>query len=108
MQSGMNDLLLLQDVATRLAQYTHNDTLVKQGTYDELAERLTQHLVFLLLNQMEELLQLLYRVDVAEQDAKMAFEEQSPELIAPRLAKLIIAREWQKAKTRVQYRTDKN
>jgi len=70
----------------------------------EFEQRLQERLVYLMLNDMEGLLQLLYRIDVNEQKVKAAFAQSTPQDIAPELAKLIIDRMRQKAETRVRYR----
>lgn len=70
----------------------------------EFEQRLQERLVYLLLNDMEGLLQLLYRIDVNEQKVKAVFAFGSAQDIAPALAKLIIDRLWQKAETRIKYR----
>jgi hypothetical protein len=69
----------------------------------EFEQRLQERLVYLMLNDMEGLLQLLYRIDVNEQKVKAAFAQSTPQDIAPELAKLIIDRMRQKAETRVRY-----
>lgn len=65
---------------------------------------LEARIVYLLLNEMETLLQLLYKIDVNEQKVKAAFAQITPQDIAPELAKLIIDRMRQKAETRLKYR----
>jgi hypothetical protein len=70
----------------------------------QIQEVLEARLVYLLLNEMETLLQLLYKIDVNEQKVKAAFAQSTPQDIAPELAKLIIDRMRQKAETRLKYR----
>ena len=70
----------------------------------QIQEVLEARIVYLLLNEMETLLQLLYKIDVNEQKVKAAFAQSTPQDIAPELAKLIIVRMRQKAETRLKYR----
>ncbi len=70
----------------------------------QIQEVLEARLVYLLLNEMETLLQLLYKIDVDEQKVKSVFAFGSAKDIAPELAKLIIDRMGQKAETRLKYR----
>jgi hypothetical protein len=70
----------------------------------QIQEVLEARIVYLLLNEMETLLQLLYKIDVNEQKVKVAFAQSTPQDIAPELAKLIIVRMRQKAETRLKYR----
>jgi hypothetical protein len=70
----------------------------------QIHEELEARLVYLLLNEMETLLQLLYKIDVDEQKVKAVFALGSAKEIAPALAQLIINRIRQKAETRIKYR----
>lgn len=96
--------VLIQNSAQKLGEYFENDLLAQSTTYQQLQERLTALIVYLLLHKMELLLQVLYRVDVFERDTKSAFAQNDPKLIAPELAKLIIDRELKKAETRIKYK----
>lgn len=96
--------VLIQNSAQKLGEYFENDLLAQSTTYQQLHERLTALIVYLLLHKMELLLQVLYRVDVFEKDTKAAFAQNDPKLIAPELAKFIIDRELKKAETRIKYK----
>lgn len=98
-----NELVLLS--AESLQKYF--DTDIKASGYDELKEWLTQQIISLLLNDMEKLLNILYRIDVNEKKVKEVFAQHNPKLIAPLLAELLLERELQKAATRIQYRDGK-
>lgn len=74
------------------------------GNFSEFESLLSQHLVYLLINDMERLLNILYRIDVDEVKFKSLFNLNNPKLIAPELAKLIIERQLQKIATREAYR----
>jgi hypothetical protein len=102
--SNENLPVLIQNSAYKLGEYFENDLVAQSTTYQQLHERLTALIVYLLLHKMELLLQVLYRVDVFERDTKAAFAQNDPKLIAPELAKLIIDRELKKAETRIKYK----
>jgi hypothetical protein len=102
--SNPNLPILVKNAAQKLGAYFEHDLIAQSTTYEQLQERLTELIVYLLLHKMELLLQVLYRVDVFERDAKAAFAQNDPKLIAPELAKLIIDRELKKAETRIKYR----
>ena len=71
---------------------------------EALQKALQERLVDYLLNDMEGLLQLLYKIDVNEKKVKEVFSGNQPKAIAPQLAQLIIDRMLQKAETRIKYR----
>lgn len=73
-------------------------------TEDELQEWVQEHVVGLLLNDLEKLLSILYRLDVDEQKVKACFLANEPKLIADLIATLIIERERQKVASRLKYR----
>jgi hypothetical protein len=73
-------------------------------TWEILHQLVSERLVYLLLHDMEGLLQLLYKVDVNEKKVKEAFAQNNPKAIAPELARLIIARELEKAKHRRDFK----
>lgn len=103
-----DELLLLQEASTKLSDYFEQDALRLAQTKEALVKQLAEAIVFLLLHDMEKLMNILYRIDVFERDTKAAFAQNNPEQIAPRLAELILQREMQKAKTRLAYRNPKN
>ncbi|TAE87599.1 MAG: hypothetical protein EAY81_03970 [Bacteroidetes bacterium] len=103
-----DELLLLQEASIRLSDYFEQDTLRLVQTKEKVIKQLAEAIVFLLLHDMEKLMNILYRIDVFERDTKAAFAQNNPEQIAPRLAELILNREMQKAKTRLAYRNHKN
>lgn len=99
----MNDTQLIQQSARKLSEYFSDESLCVLNTYEEVHQKLTQSIVYLLLNNMELLLQILYRIDVSEQATKAAFAQNNPREIAPELARLIIERELKKTETRIKY-----
>ncbi len=102
--SNDNLPVLVQNSAQKLGEYFDNEIIAQSVSYEQLHDRLTELIVYLLLHKMELLLQVLYRVDVFEKDTKAAFLQNDPKLIAPELAKLIIDRELKKAETRIKYK----
>ncbi|AMS28189.1 hypothetical protein AEM51_11895 [Bacteroidetes bacterium UKL13-3] len=73
-------------------------------TYENVLEVLTSSVMYLLLHDMEKLLNILYRIDVNEPKVKAAFAQNNPKLIAPTIAQLILDRELQKAESRRKYK----
>ena len=63
---------LVQNSAQKLGEYFEDEIITKSVSYEQLHERLTELVVYLLLHKMELLLQVLYRVDVFEKDTKAA------------------------------------
>lgn len=102
--SNDNLPVLVQNSAQKLGEYFDNEIIAQSVSYEQLHDRLTELIVYLLLHKMELLLQVLYRVDVFEKDTIAAFAQNDPKLIAPELAKLIIDRELKKAETRIKYK----
>lgn len=94
----------LDSAISRFGAHFHDNELRGIKTREALHAYITGELIHLMLNDMEGLLQLLYRVDVSEQKVKAAFARNDPGLIAPVLADLLIDRELQKAETRRMYR----
>ncbi len=85
-----------------LQKYFDDD--IKASNLEQLKEWLTSEIIKLMMNDMEKLLNILYRIDVNEKKVKEVFAQHNPKLIAPSLAELIIEREMGKAETRIKYR----
>lgn len=96
----MVDETLLPSTIQSLQKYVEIEPAV---SYEALLEALTSAVMFLLLNDMEKLLNILYRIDVNEPKVKAAFAQNNPKLIAPTIAKLILDRELEKAASRKKY-----
>jgi len=77
-----------------------NDTDPKKmlNMMREEVRRIVSHY---LAHDINQLLRLLYRVDVNEEDVKLALTKAEPDT---ELARLIVERELEKAKTRISYR----
>ena len=98
----MVDKTLLPDTLQAIQKYMEIEASL---SYEELVEQLTSAVMYLLLHDMEKLLNILYRIDVNEIKVKAAFAQNNPQLIAPSIAKLILERELQKAESRKLYRS---
>jgi len=79
------------------------DDELKASSMSQLHDLITQRIVYLLLNDMEKLLNILYRIDVNEKKVKNAFAQNDPKKIAPLLAELVIERELEKVETRKRF-----
>ncbi|MES2778669.1 MAG: hypothetical protein V4651_02115 [Bacteroidota bacterium] len=97
----MVDETLLPDAIQSLQKYVEIES---SPSYEALLEALTSVITYLLLHDMEKLLNILYRIDVNEPKVKAAFAQNDPKLIAPTIARLILERELQKAESRRKYR----
>lgn len=97
----MVDDSLLPDTIQSIQKYAE---IEHADSYEKLREALTSIVTYLLLHDMEKLLNILYRIDVNEPKVKAAFAQNDPKLIAPEIARLILEREIQKAESRKKYR----
>ncbi|MCY7411346.1 MAG: hypothetical protein LH473_13820 [Chitinophagales bacterium] len=79
-----------------------------EKTFDKIRVLLIDKINFLLDHNFEKLLWLLYRIDVSEEKAKAALAENTIQKPSEVLADLIIERQIEKAKTRIQYRAEHN
>ena len=98
----MMDSAIILSSAQSLQKYFDDD--IKASNYDQLKEWLTSEIIKLLMNDMEKLLNILYRIDVNEKKVKEVFAQNNPQIIAPLLAELLIEREMGKAETRIKFR----
>lgn len=97
----MNNEIILSSTQS-LQKYFDDD--IKASNLEQLKQWLTSEIIKLLMNDMEKLLNILYRIDVNEKKVKDIFAQNNPKLIAPLLAELIVERETGKAETRIKYR----
>lgn len=102
-----DEVAVISNCSQYLSKYFDDEELFHANSLEELKERVTQRVVYMLLHEMEKLLQVLYRIDVDEKEVKKVFAQSDPKQIAPALVDLIIRREWQKAETRVKYKPTK-
>jgi len=68
-----------------------------------LLQKLTQHINYLLDRDFQQLLNVLYRIDVNEHQFKNIITYSQPEDLAEDIAKLVFARVKQKAEIRLKY-----
>jgi hypothetical protein len=74
----------------------------KSGS-EELLRLLTSHINNMINSNLEQLINLLYRIDVSEQKIREFLANKPGEDAAPLIARLIIERQEQKIKSRQQY-----
>ncbi len=69
---------------------------------EEIRRQLVGKIEYLLDFDFEQLMNILYRIDVDEQKVKEALRNHPPNEIAPILAELVVERQLLKVKTRLQ------
>src|SRR5215217_685729 len=84
-----------------------NEVRTRDEQLQVVREMLIDKINFFLDHDFENLLTILYRIDVSEEKAKSSLAEKSDRAPAEILADLIIKRQIEKAKTRIKYRSDK-
>jgi hypothetical protein len=77
--------------------------LATKISFEKIKEKLVAHIDHLINNNFEELIFILYRVDVSEAKLKILLKENTGS--ASVIADLIIERQLQKIKTREQFKT---
>jgi hypothetical protein len=77
--------------------------LPEKISFDELQNKLTVHINDLIQHHFEQLVSLLYRIDVSEAKIKSLLQLQPNEDAAKIIAALIIERQLEKIKTRQQF-----
>jgi hypothetical protein len=75
-------------------------------TLQELKELLAKHVNQLLQTNFEQLVNLLYRIDVSEKNLKALLAQNPKQDAGDIIAVLIIERQLQKIKSRQQFKTD--
>jgi len=76
-----------------------------EEAYKELMEQLTPAIEYMLSSNGTKLMQVLYRIDIAEEKLKVAIERFTDLSFAQVIARLIIEREMQKVLTRRIYKS---
>lgn len=101
---------ILSELINKDLQLDEDEALIKGEHIDlsSLHEKLSLMVAYLMENDMHRLLNAMYRLDVSERKFHDAMQSDSKQEAAIRIADLIIEREMQKVKTRLQYRKDKN
>ena len=72
-------------------------------TENELLKRIQEVVQHLLDKDFNRLLNILYRIDIQEQDVKQILSTTAPDDMSHALSKKILEREYQKAETRLRY-----
>ena len=75
--------------------------------YKELKKLLAQRIDELINGDLQQLKNILYRIDVDESNAMIALSEKPPEQASSVLAELIIERQLQKVITRMKHKNEK-
>lgn len=71
--------------------------------YDDILQKLTQIVTYLLNKDFEKLLQICYRVDLGERELNRLLHETNPESMAQEIAAALIKRQVQKVEIRRKY-----
>ncbi len=91
-------------VSDLILKYLEVDTIATSSdTYDIIINRIQPQVQYLLDNDMQSLLNALYRIDVDELKFRSALELGDPEDIAKNVSVLILDRVILKAQTRLKY-----
>lgn len=97
-----DSLKITQELINRDFELTNDaEALV---TEDELLQMLAERIGFLIENRMEFLLSLMYRLDVDEHKVHIALSPFADEAPAIGLARLVLARQKQRAYTKQTYK----
>lgn len=99
----MEQIKLLSQLLNEHLNTGHSQELISQemiSSLEELKKILSQKIQMLMDEDLEGLLQAMYRIDVPE----MAFQKALAEGDAEQLAELVIQRELQKVKIRQKYK----
>jgi hypothetical protein len=77
--------------------------LAEKITFDEIKEKMAAYINHLINHDFQQLVMLLYRVDVNESKLRSLLKENRNEHAGSLIAELIIERQLQKIKTRKEY-----
>jgi len=91
-----------------LGQLLHLDRQLNIVEKDELKHQLILHINYLLLNDFNRLVQILYRVDVSEQKLKRLLQENPQTDAAIIIADLLMERQEEKIRIKQTFRNDDN
>jgi len=79
------------------------DSLMNIKHLEDLKDKLEKIVAYLLDNDFERLLNAMYRLDINEEKFRLAVSGSGANSVSREIVELIIAREIQKMKTRIQY-----
>lgn len=85
----------------RLEEPSNN---LASSSLEEVLKYLEQVISYLLDNDFERLLQIMYRIDIDENRFKQVIHDDKPGEIARKLARLVLDRELSKVRSRARYR----
>ena len=107
MDNENNHLADLTIFVSKNFEISELDSLIPAGdfkTLEEFKAYLTDRLTFLLDNKYDNLINILYRIDVPEDKLSRLFAKQNRDYIPAALADLIIERSLQKVRFRQKYK----
>ncbi|MGB5895731.1 MAG: hypothetical protein WBG58_16255 [Ignavibacteriaceae bacterium] len=107
MNNESNHLTDLTTFVSKNFEISDLDSLIPVGDFKTLGEFkafLTDRLAFLLDNKYDNLINILYRIDIPEDKLSKLFAEQNRHYIPAALADLIIERSLQKVRFRQKYK----
>ena len=78
--------------------------LPEKISFEEIKRHLSQQVNYLIVNDFQKLVSILYRVDVSESKLKQLLKEENHGDAGKIIAELIIERQLQKIKTRQQFK----
>lgn len=84
------------------------ELLLEPTDLKKLYEELVAHINHMLQHDFDRLLGILYRIDVSEARLRYMLQSNPDTDAATLIANLIIERQWQKIKTRQEFRRDDN
>ena len=96
-----NDVVIVQELVVKDFNIEHPNE--PQLTIERLTIWLAGEISRMMDQDFQNLLNILYRIDVSEESTKVALASDRP---ADELAKLIVERELQKVETRKRYRSE--
>lgn len=98
---AMENKKLIEQINKELAV-----TLPEKIPLEELHEKLSVHINGLIQNNFEQLISLLYRIDISETKIKSLLQNNTGSNAGNIIASLIIERQLQKIKSRERFRPD--
>ena len=110
MEKGKNNTAEVSLIVSNDFKISESESLIPQGdssTMEEFKVYLTKKLAYLLDNNYNTLINILYRIDVNEEKLSELFAGKNKEFLPSALADLIIERSIQKVEFRQKYKNGK-
>ncbi len=103
----MNQQIKIEEISRQLQTFGLS---VKEDIYiyADLLHELSYHINHLIINDFNQLIVLLYRLDVSEERVRNLLKEQTHQLACVSIAKLIIERQQKKMQMKASYKKDEN